>query len=226
VNLGEGLEEIGAGAFRECSTLHEITIPPTVKAIKDGSFSHCFQIMIANLGEGLEEIGEYADLCASLHEISITRAVEAIKDYEFGRCNELTIVILGEELEEIGEGAFRECTSLQEILIPPAVKVMKDRAFSACSSLTSVVFSDEIEEFVTASSMRDWWNHGTLPEYLLLFSPIQYTKAFGSPSNKRVADQHLWNAEAYSYHPPSIPSRNGCIQSSFFEYHQFQAFLL
>ena len=56
VVLGEGLEEIVAGAYCECSSLREIKIPPAVKAIKDRAFAHCSQLNV-NLGEGLEEIG-------------------------------------------------------------------------------------------------------------------------------------------------------------------------
>ena len=41
VVLGEGLEEIGAGAFCECTSLREIKIPPAVKAIKDRAFIRC-----------------------------------------------------------------------------------------------------------------------------------------------------------------------------------------
>jgi hypothetical protein len=51
-------------------------------------------------------------------------------------------------------------TSLIEIVIPPAVKDIGIKAFSGCTSLTRVVFNNEIEEFVSAESMREWWNHG------------------------------------------------------------------
>ena len=33
-------------------------------------------------------------------------------------------------------------------------------AFNRCSNLTTVQFCDEIEEFVSAESMRHWWNNG------------------------------------------------------------------
>jgi hypothetical protein len=36
VKLGEGLEEIGERAFRDCTSLLEILIPPAVKAIEYG----------------------------------------------------------------------------------------------------------------------------------------------------------------------------------------------
>ncbi len=41
VILGEGLEEIGEEAFRECTSLHEILIAQAVKVIKDLAFSGC-----------------------------------------------------------------------------------------------------------------------------------------------------------------------------------------
>jgi hypothetical protein len=57
VNLGEGLEEIGHGAFCECTSLREILIPPAVKANESQAFLRCSQLMIANHGERLKEIG-------------------------------------------------------------------------------------------------------------------------------------------------------------------------
>jgi hypothetical protein len=45
-------------------------------------------------------------------------------------------------------------------VIPPAVKEIDETAFGECSDLTSVQFCDEIEEFVSAESMRHWWNNG------------------------------------------------------------------
>ncbi len=161
VNLGEGLEEIGRGAFQSCMSLHEIVIPPTVKAIKEAAFFFCKQLTVVNLGEGLEEIGGDAFYeCSSLHEIIIPPAVKAIKEYTFHRCSQLTTVNLGEGLQKIGKKAFWECASLQSITIPCAVTKIHKKAFHRCTSLTSVVFCDEIEEFVTADSMREWWNHG------------------------------------------------------------------
>jgi hypothetical protein len=38
VILGEGLEEIGEAAFAECTSLHEISTPHAVKALKKAAF--------------------------------------------------------------------------------------------------------------------------------------------------------------------------------------------
>ena len=41
VNLGEGLEEIGACAFARCTSLQRLVIPPAVKLIQDSAFIGC-----------------------------------------------------------------------------------------------------------------------------------------------------------------------------------------
>jgi hypothetical protein len=95
-----------------------------------------------NLGKLLEEIGVGAfDECLSVR-------------LRMGHVN------LGEGLEKIGKKAFGECTSLQRLVIPPAVTKIHKKSFFNCSNLTNVIFCDEIEEFLTAESMREWWNHG------------------------------------------------------------------
>ncbi len=58
VDLGEGVEEIGEGAFDECISLNEILIPPAVRAIKDNTFSGCSELTAVNCGERLKEIRE------------------------------------------------------------------------------------------------------------------------------------------------------------------------
>ncbi len=59
--------ESGEAAIRESTSLHEIMIPPAVKAIKKGSFFSRTQLTIENLGEGLEEIGGHAFQDAHRH---------------------------------------------------------------------------------------------------------------------------------------------------------------
>jgi hypothetical protein len=160
----EELEEIGEAAFWECTSLHDIVIPPPVKRIKRGAFYHCRRLTNVHLGdcEELEEIGELAFcVCSSLRDIAIPPAVK-----------------------EIGELAFCVCTLLREIVIPPSVKVIHKEAFLRCSNLTNVRFCDEIEEFVSGVSMRDWWNHGvherSLSRYVLLSCPMQFQSGWVS----------------------------------------------
>jgi hypothetical protein len=80
VNLGDGLEEIGEAAFRECTSLHEILIPHAISAIntiKDYAFFDCSQLITVILDARLEEMGVNAFReCTLLHEILIPKAVK------------------------------------------------------------------------------------------------------------------------------------------------------
>jgi hypothetical protein len=160
VILNDGLEEIGKYAFNECASLVRIDIPPTVRAIKYRAFASCSGLTTAILNDGLEEIDErvFAD-CISLVRIDIPLSVRVIKKWAFEDCSELTTVILNDGLEEIEGQAFEGCAFVR-IVIPPAVKAIDETAFEECSNLTTVRFCDEIEEFVSAESMRHWWNNG------------------------------------------------------------------
>lgn len=69
--LGEGLKEIGEGAFK-CCKLREIVIPPSVKDNKEGLFRDSLRLSSVILGEGLEDIREGAfERCTSLQGIVI-----------------------------------------------------------------------------------------------------------------------------------------------------------
>ena len=161
VDLPEGLEEIGEGAFWGCRSLCAIVIPPAVRKIPEEAFARCTEMSNVELPEGLEEIGEWAFCeCTSLHAIVIPPAVRKIPEEAFASCTELMNVELPEGLEEIGERAFFECTSLNAIMIPRSVKAINMMAFNNCSQLTHAQFHEEIEDFVSGESMRDWWNHG------------------------------------------------------------------
>ena len=83
MNGGEGLEEIGMGAFSECTSLNEILIPPAAKLINDKEFLNCSQLTrTLNGGEGLKEIEEGAlySECISLHKILVPPTVKTIKN--------------------------------------------------------------------------------------------------------------------------------------------------
>jgi hypothetical protein len=146
VILNHGLEEIGHGAFANCTSLINIAIPPTVRVIKAQAFDGCYELKAAILNNGLEEIGAHAFLrCMSLVHITIPLTVRAIKDGAFRKCKRLLTVILNDGLEEIGHAAFAMCTSLIHITIPPAVRAIKG-SFIGCSRLTTAILKDGLEE--------------------------------------------------------------------------------
>ena len=65
LTLNEGLLEIGAGAFKNCTSLKEIVIPSTVTKIDESAFDGCEDIVItyaeAEDGETDEDNGQQED---------------------------------------------------------------------------------------------------------------------------------------------------------------------
>lgn len=96
---------IGAYAFAE-SGITEITLPETVEAINDYTFSRC----------------------SALTSVDIPSSVTSIGEYAFEYCANLSKITLNESLETIGEGAFL-CVAPAELTIPSSVKRIDSYAF-------------------------------------------------------------------------------------------------
>lgn len=87
---GKNLEWLGSKVFGGCEQLKSITIPGTVKEIKDETFWGCSSLVIVTLGSGLEKIG-----------------VDAFKE-----CTKLKSIIIPASVKEIGDNAFKACVNL------------------------------------------------------------------------------------------------------------------
>jgi hypothetical protein len=79
VELPAGLEELGEMAFFCCTSLQSINIPPSIKAIQQGTLFFCAALRDMDLSEGLESIGCHAFVkCRSLRHITIPSTVKKI----------------------------------------------------------------------------------------------------------------------------------------------------
>jgi BspA type Leucine rich repeat region (6 copies) len=202
VDLNEGLEQIEAGAFYECTSLQRIVIPSTVKEIGSQAFDGCFRLRKVELCEGLELIGDVAfEDCISLQRISIPSTVKEIGEYVFGGCGHLMNVELREGLELIGEKAFKGCSSLQSIHIPSTVTWIAADAFKDCSGLIAIEFCEQIEQFVHDISLS-WWNNGVSEVSLRTYSFL----AEGIPARLGTIKSQTWkdNIHDMLQHIPEV----------------------
>ena len=137
-----------------------VRVHQSVRVIRARAFYRRSLLISVELNNGIEVIEEDVFReCRSLREILFPPSIRAIKNFAFFNCSVLTTAILNDGLEEIGKWAFAQC-GLVRINIPPSVKEIDERAFEYCSNLLTVRFCAEIEEFVSAESMRHWWNNG------------------------------------------------------------------
>ncbi|MDY0236841.1 MAG: leucine-rich repeat domain-containing protein [Gudongella sp.] len=93
--LEDGVVNIGAGAFYNCSMLRSVRIPPSVRCIGDQAFHDC----------------------ASLRTIAVPHSVESVGDYAFTYCTSLTnLDFMSEEPPRLGKGLFDTLPTASNII--------------------------------------------------------------------------------------------------------------
>ena len=162
VQLNEGLEQIGLGAFHGCVSLPTITIPSTVKKVEKNAFEDCHKLVNVQLNEGLEEIKLMAfSGCVSLNQITFPSTVKLIWRHAFKGYGALEHILVHEKLAKMHSEAFNSCNSLRRLTIQSTVdKVVSLDIVENSTSLETVRFDDEIEEFLSETPLRTWWNQG------------------------------------------------------------------
>lgn len=95
--LPDGLEEIGYGAFANCSSLHSITLPSSVTKLGGASFSFTALTNII-IPEGLKLIPEYTFAgCIHLEWVTILPGLETILKNAFAQCYRSKLFFIDKE---------------------------------------------------------------------------------------------------------------------------------
>ena len=175
LNLPEGLETIGAGAFSCCRNIYgEIHIPETVRSINFRSFSFmedvtgslripqnvtmipedCFCGSGFNgsliLHDGIVNIDKAAFRATKLKgELHLPKNLEVIRDDAFSNCDFSGTLVLPKTVRYIGSRAFQENKRLiGTVEIPEGVLSIGTRAFYNCRMLEGIVFPESLENIL------------------------------------------------------------------------------
>ena len=141
MELCEGLESVGYGAFKGCYSLEFINLPSTVTSIEDATFPGCEALESIAIPSSVTSIGEYAfHSCISLESISIPPPVTSIGLGAFKGCKKLKEVTFQppHQLRAIYRGAFQNCFALEVIKIPHTVTEISWHSFYFCKNLNIV----------------------------------------------------------------------------------------
>ena len=142
---GKRVTSIGDNAFRDCTSLTEITIPDSVTSIGDWAFSDCDTIVNVKIPDTVTYLGEYAfRSCSSLKSVHIPKGIKTIEMRAFLSCSSLESLTIPENITSIGLGAFSLCKKLTDVTIPGNVKTVGEDAFSNCTGLLNVTISDGV----------------------------------------------------------------------------------
>lgn len=118
--IPEGITSLCADFLNNCKSLRSVTLPLSIKEIRNSAFYSCENLEKVIFPEGLQTIGSEA----------------------FRFCGSLKEVTLPTTLESIGEDAFAS-TGISEANIPKGCKI-SGGLFSDCKQLKKVVLPDEL----------------------------------------------------------------------------------
>lgn len=110
-----------------------VSLPPTVKVVRNNAFYLCGNLWTVTFNEGLESIGNKA----------------------FMKCENLQNVRFPATLKTIGIDAFSYCDAFTQVTIPPGVETVGDYAFfSLSSNIKTIRIERENADGLTLG--KDW----------------------------------------------------------------------
>ncbi|MBQ9329006.1 MAG: leucine-rich repeat protein [Solobacterium sp.] len=162
---------IGTEAFKDHTSLNQVTLPNTVIRIEDHAFEGCSKLESITFSDQLTEIGAFAFSndqklkevvfpstletigerafydARSLLEVTIPKTVTSIGSEAFaiqeGSTPSLKSVVItaGSTLTAIPEGLFQNQSALKTVSLPSSVTEVSDSSFAGCQSLTTINLS-------------------------------------------------------------------------------------
>ena len=167
--IPDGVTEIKAYAFVECTSLTSVTIGDSVISIGNSAFSACDSLtsITVNIDNQYYSSDEYGVLFNKektelIHypkdntttSYEIPNGVTIIDSYEFSDCDNLTSITIPDSVTTIGDCAFYYCDSLTSVTIGNSVTTIGRNTFDGCTSLASIAIPDGVTT-IGDSAFRD-----------------------------------------------------------------------
>ena len=156
VKLSSNIKRMESGAFGNCTSLTEITIPKSLKeagreygfGMYDyGPFCGCTNLKTVKLEKGLTQIaGNLFMRCYGLEDIDIPDTVTTIGENAFKLCTSIKSVTIPDTVTYIGSQCFESDKELVNVKLSSNIKRMESGAFGNCTSLTEITIPKSLEE--------------------------------------------------------------------------------
>ena len=146
VVIEEGVTAIGPGWFSNCTSLHSVTLPGSLRIIDWYAFEGTKNLRKIVLPPSLTTIGDGAFSRSALEEIEVPASVRVISTEAFGFCLDLKKVTLHEGLERIGPTAFDTDGQIESLKVPASVKQVGSYLFAESTGIHEVIFLGDPKE--------------------------------------------------------------------------------
>lgn len=174
IELPEGLQEIGYGAFSQCYKLMQIQIPSTVYYIESYAFEGCSGLTSVTIPANLTILdnGAFMD-CENLAEILVEEGNHSFRSvdgvlytyngqtlcaYPAGKAGTSFTVLEG--VKTIRGHAFQGCY-LKEVVLPHGVAQIDGLAFQGCGNLTTITIPVTLKQ-IGGSALWNCHNLSTI----------------------------------------------------------------
>ncbi len=173
---GVAVTQIGNEAFKNVTSITNLTLPSSVTTIGEKAFEGCTQLTSISMPNGVATIGQFAFAgCSSLTSITLPTSLTSLSDYLFQGCGALTAIVIPNGVITIGANAFESCANLVSVTLPSTVTEIKSGAFFNCPKLASIT----IPGAVTTIGDNAFSNSSTLASVTFLGNT---PPTFGSPT--------------------------------------------
>lgn len=157
IRFGEGINAVGAQAFKDCKNLKELVLPESLQVIEAQAFSGC-SVKALVIGKNVAFISadafdeceitdvkistDNANYSADNYGVIFNKAKTELIMYSDGfRMNSYAVP---PTVEKIGDNAFLGNENLVSVTLPDSLKEIGAGAFANCENLREIEFSQQL----------------------------------------------------------------------------------
>ena len=191
----DGYTVVAIGGFKGNEDIKYLSIPATVKSIRNKAFYDCKNLEHIDFSDGLEEIEEMAfSSCDNLKEFNMPDTVTTLGEAVV-RSSGVESIHISTGLDTLSSYCFAVCYSLNgPLVIPSNIKSIDDYAFGHATSVTEVV----IEDGATFIGTEAFGNCESLTKVVISASVTEITAAFRGSTNATLYVESGSYAESYA----------------------------